>query len=238
MIRCLIIDDEPVALEILENYVRKTPFLDLKARCAGVAEALEQMQQHTIDLLFLDIQMPGINGVEFSRTIDPRVKVIFTTAFEQYALEGFKVNAIDYLLKPFNYEEFLRAAMRAKTWFDLTENKEQTSNVSKDSLLVNSEYKLIKIALKDIRYIEGLKDYVKIFTDQSDRPILTLLRLKAMEEQLPANQFMRVHRSYIINLEKIDAIARSSVQMGRNEIPIADKYKAPFNEFLGKRFLR
>lgn len=238
MINCLIVDDEPIALDILEGYVRKTPFLELKGRCNGVVEALQQMQHQSIDLLFLDIQMPDVNGIEFSRTLSDKIKVIFTTAFEQYALEGFKVNALDYLLKPFNYQEFLKAAMKAKTWFDLVENKAAAPAVTKDSLLVNSDYKLVKIDLKDVLYFEGLKDYVKIYMEGATRPVMTLMTLKSLEEQLPAEKFMRVHRSFIVNLERINAIERSAILIDKASIPIADKYKDQFNEFLSKRFLR
>lgn len=238
MINCLIVDDEPIALDILESYVRKTPFLELKGRCNGVVEALQQMQHQSIDLLFLDIQMPDVNGIEFSRTLSDKVKVIFTTAFEQYALEGFKVNALDYLLKPFNYQEFLKAAMKAKTWFDLVENKAASPAVTKDSLLVNSDYKLVKINLKDVLYFEGLKDYVKIYLEGATRPVMTLMTLKSLEEQLPTEQFMRVHRSFIVNLDRINAIERSAILIDKASIPIADKYKDQFNDFLSKRFLR
>jgi DNA-binding LytR/AlgR family response regulator len=238
MISCLIVDDEPVALDILESYVRKTPFLELRGRCNGVVEALQQMQHQSIDLLFLDIQMPDVNGIEFSRTLSDKVKVIFTTAFEQYALEGFKVNALDYLLKPFNYQEFLKAAMKAKTWFELVESKAVSPAVIKDSLLVNSDYKLVKINLKDVLYFEGLKDYIKIYQEGIARPVMTLMTLKSLEEQLPAEQFMRVHRSYIVNLDRINAIERSAILIDKASIPIADKYKDQFNNFLTKRFLR
>ena len=238
MINCLIVDDEPIALDILEGYVRKTPFLELKGRCNGVVEALQQMQHQSIDLLFLDIQMPDVNGIEFSKTLSDKVKVIFTTAFEQYALEGFKVNALDYLLKPFNYQEFLKAAMKAKTWFDLVENKAASPVMTKDSLLVNSDYKLVKINLKDVLYFEGLKDYVKIYLEGVARPVMTLMTLKSLEEQLPTDQFMRVHRSYIVNLDRINAIERSAILIDKASIPIADKYKDQFNDFLSKRFLR
>ena len=238
MINCLIVDDEPIALDILEGYVRKTPFLELRGRCNGVVEALQQMQHQSIDLLFLDIQMPDVNGIEFSKTLSDKVKVIFTTAFEQYALEGFKVNALDYLLKPFNYQEFLKAAMKAKTWFDLVENKAASPVMTKDSLLVNSDYKLVKINLKDVLYFEGLKDYVKIYQEGVTRPVMTLMTLKSLEEQLPTDQFMRVHRSYIVNLDRINAIERSAILIDKASIPIADKYKDQFNDFLSKRFLR
>ncbi|GIL22682.1 MAG: DNA-binding response regulator [Bacteroidota bacterium] len=238
MIRCVIIDDEPVAISILENYISKTPFLHLVAKCLGATEAMQVMQTEKVDLLFLDIQMPDITGIEFSKSLGDSVKIIFTTAYEKYALEGYKVNAIDYLLKPFDYQEFLKAAMKAKTWFDLKNNQAENTAPQKDSLLVNSEYKLIKIELKNILYIEGLKDYVKIFIEDTPRPVMTLMTMKSLEEQLPRNQFMRVHRSYIISLNKIDAVERSGILIGKTLIPVADKYKEVFNEYLSKNFLR
>lgn len=238
MIQCMIIDDEPVAVSILESYIAKTPFLSLVAKCHGAVEAMRIMQHEKADLLFLDIQMPDITGIEFSRSLGDSVRIIFTTAYEKYALEGFKVNALDYLLKPFDYHEFLKAALKAKEWFDLKNNQTESPAVQKESLLVNVEYKLIKIDLKDILYIEGLKDYVKIFTEGGSKPILTLMTLKNLEEQLPDSQFMRVHRSYIISLNKIKAIERSGVLIDKELIPVADKYKETFNEYLSKHFLR
>lgn len=237
MINCLIVDDEPIAISVLENYVSKTPFLNLKGKCLSASQALEIMGHESIDLIFLDIQMPDINGLELSKSLGDSVKIIFTTAFEQYALDGFKVNALDYLLKPFNYEEFLKAALKAKTWFDLKKRPDAILS-EKDSLLVNSEYKLIKISLKDILYIEGLKDYVKIFIENAPRPVMTLMTMKGLEEQLPSTQFMRVHRSYIVNLNRIQAIERSGIVINKMIIPIADKYKEVFNQYLAKNFLR
>lgn len=237
MINCLIVDDESIAISVLENYVSKTPFLNLKGKCLSASQALEIMGHESIDLIFLDIQMPDINGLELSKSLGDSVKIIFTTAFEQYALDGFKVNALDYLLKPFNYEEFLKAALKAKTWFDLKKRPDAILS-EKDSLLVNSEYKLIKISLKDILYIEGLKDYVKIFIENAPRPVMTLMTMKGLEEQLPSTQFMRVHRSYIVNLNRIQAIERSGIVINKMIIPIADKYKEVFNQYLAKNFLR
>lgn len=237
MINCLIVDDEPIALSVLEDYVDKTPFLSLKGKCAGAKQVLEIIDKEPIDLLFLDIQMPDVNGLELSKSLGDSVKIIFTTAFEQYALEGFKVSALDYLLKPFNYEDFLKAALKAKTWFDLKKRPETLTD-SKDSLLVNSEYKLVRIPLKNILYIEGLKDYVKIFTENATRPVMTLMTLKGLEEQLSDKQFMRVHRSYIVNLNRIEAIERSGILVKSVSIPVADKYKDAFNVYLQNNFLR
>lgn len=231
MINCLIVDDEPIALDIIENYVNRTPFLELKGRCGGVTDALKFLSTEKIDLLFLDIQMPQISGLEFSKTLQDDIKVIFTTAFEQYALDGFKVNAISYLLKPFDYTEFLEAAMRAKEWFDLKQNK-PTQPSSRDSLFVRSEYKLVRIEFDKLLYVEGLKDYAKFYLQDQKAPILSLMTLKSLEETLP-DYFMRVHRSFIVNLSKVHTIERNEIVFGNVSIPIAEKYKDAFNNYLG-----
>lgn len=232
MINCLIVDDEPLALDVIEGYVKKTPFLNLVGRCNGIVEAMEKMEHHDIQLLFLDIQMPEISGLDFSQTLSDKIKVIFTTAFEQYALDGFKVNALGYLLKPFSYPEFLEVANRAKEWFDLISRNQNTpTEIRDDSLFVKSEYKILRIAFNEINYIEGLKDYVKFFLTGKDRPVLSLMSLKILEEKLPGN-FMRVHRSFIVNLDKIETIQRNEIIFGRVTIPVADKYKDQFQDFL------
>ncbi|SDJ84159.1 DNA-binding response regulator, LytR/AlgR family [Catalinimonas alkaloidigena] len=239
-IRCLIVDDEPLARDLLEGYVRKTPFLELVGKCRSAVEALHVMEEQAVDLLFLDIQMPELTGMEFSKTLGKQVRVIFTTAFDQYALEGFKVSALDYLLKPFSYGDFLRAAHKAKEWFELVQspaapNPPRTED--KERLLVRSEYKQIPVVLQDVLYFEGLKDYIKIFQEGETKPILTLMTIKSLEEQLPPDRFMRVHRSYIINLKKIASVERSFVTIGHRAVPIADKYKDQFQEYLANHFL-
>ncbi|WP_020531319.1 LytR/AlgR family response regulator transcription factor [Flexithrix dorotheae] len=240
MINCLIVDDEPLALDILENYVRKTPFLNLKGKCLGVIEAMQALEKEKVDLLFLDIQMPEISGIKFSQTLPENIKVIFTTAFEQYALEGFKVKALDYLLKPISYQEFLIAANRAKDWFDLNEKASQPSVVAphtERSLFVKSEYKLLKIEFDHLLYVQGLKDYVKFYQVNNDKPILSLMSLKTLEEKLPEDQFMRVHRSFIVNLNKIESIQRNVIIFGDTHIPVAEKYKEKFHEYVKSKFL-
>lgn len=234
-IRCIIVDDEPLALDLLESYVKRTPFLELIARCANAFEAMEVLEKESVELLFLDIQMPDLSGVEFSRTLKPGLKVIFTTAFEQYALEGFKVDALDYLLKPFNYEEFLKAANKAKEWFQLIDNQVQ-KNDTLPYLYVKSEYKLVKIILHDVLYFEGLKDYVKIHLATQDKSVLSLMSLKSLEEALPL-QFMRVHRSYIVNLEKIESVERSRILINGFAIVIAEQYRDKFNQYLAGKSL-
>jgi len=234
-ISCLIIDDEPLALNLLESYVKKTPFLELRGKYASAIEAIERVHSETIDLLFLDIQMPELSGLEFSRTLSKDTKVIFTTAFSEYAVDSFKVNAVDYLLKPFNYEEFLKATNKAREWFDLVELKQYKASENKDFIFVKSEYKQLKIKLEDILYIEGLKDYVKIWLVNQPQPVLTLMSLKKLEEELPADLFMRVHRSFIVALDKIQAVERGQILINKERITVADQYKEAFAAFmLGK----
>ena len=226
---CLIADDEPMALNLIESYVLKTPFLELKAKCNSAIKAMEFLETDSdIDLFFLDIQMPDLTGLEFSRLLPAKSKVVFTTAFDQYAIEGYKVNALDYLLKPFDYNEFLNAAQKARNHFETNSfqnNENQQNNKNSDFIFVKSEYRQIKINFSEILYIEGLKDYVKIYTSSHPRPILTLMSLKKLEEELPSEQFMRVHRSYIISLEKIEAIERNHVVIKEGFITIAPNYK-------------
>ena len=238
-IKCLIVDDEPPALNLLEGYVLKTPFLQLDGKCPDALSALEALGSQSIDLLFLDIQMPELSGIELSRTLQSNIKVIFTTAFQQYAIDGYKVDAIDYLLKPFSYEEFLKAANKAQERIKLENNSlhyEQALPV----LFVRSGYKLIKIELDKVLYIEGLKDYVKFYLTDSEKPILTLMSLKVLEEKLLPERFMRIHRSFIINLSKIQAVERSQVLIGNERITIRDQYVERFDEYISSRsiFLR
>ncbi|MEQ9102443.1 MAG: LytTR family DNA-binding domain-containing protein [Imperialibacter sp.] len=235
-IRCLIVDDEPLALNLIEGYVEKTPFLELAGKCSSAYEALEKIAAEKIDLLFLDIQMPGLTGMELSRSLKNGPKVVFTTAFEEYALEGFKVDAIDYLLKPFNYEEFLKSANKAREWISVTSGS--SSETDPNALFVKSEYKLVKIDLQKVLYIEGLKDYAKIFLQDQTRPVMTLMSLKSLEEQLPSQQFMRIHRSFIVRLDRIDLIERNKVVIGQVGITIADAYKETFQAYLNKKSVK
>ena len=233
-LNCIIVDDEPLALDLLETYVRRTPFLRLTARCDNAVEALAALDKEPVDLAFLDIQMPELNGLELSRLITHRTKIIFTTAFEQYALEGFRVDAVDYLLKPFNYAEFLRAATKAQHLVELERN--QTADTCHpDSIFVKSDYKLVQIELRHILYIEGLKDYVRIQTDTPQGGILTLMNMKNIEERLPADTFLRIHRSYIVNINQIKTIERNRIVFGKVYIPVSDSYKDRFAEMLEKR---
>ena len=239
LINCIIVDDEPLSLDLLEGYVQKTPYLNLVGRCGSAVEAMQVMNDTKVDLVFLDIHMPELNGLEFSRTIKDETRIIFITAYEKYALSGYKVEALDYLIKPVNYEEFLTAASKAKKWFELLSQKSKESGSDTiDSIYIKSEYRIIQVSLSDILYIEGLKDYVKIYLIEETKPIMSLMSLKSLEEQLPSYSFMRVHRSFIVNLTKIKTIERDRIIFGDKYIPISEKYKSDFQEYLSKRFLK
>ena len=237
-ISCIVVDDEPMALQLIEGYVLKTPFLVLKKKCDSAIEALTFMEKEPVDLVFLDIQMPDLTGIGLSKLIPKSTRVIFTTAFSEYALEGFKVEALDYLLKPFDYAEFLSAATKAKEWFSLTKAKAQTPTISeKKFLFVKSDYKQLKIHLDNVLYFEGLKDYIKIWLKDRPRPILTLMSLKSLQEVLPADKFMRIHRSFIVALEAVDVIERSQVIIGDKRITVSENYKPEFLDYISRNSL-
>ena len=227
---CAIIDDEPLAISLLESYVNKTPFLHLTAKFNSALEALPVLSAQPVELLFLDIQMPELSGMEFSRILEADTRIIFTTAFEQYALDSYKVNALDYLLKPISYPDFLKAANKALQWFELVQKPEEV-----DSIFVKSDYKLVQVELKKILYIEGLKDYIKIYTEDAPKPILSLMSMKSMEELLPPARFMRVHRSFIVQKDKIRIIDRGRIVFDKTYIPVSDSYKQTFQTFLDER---
>ena len=230
-LRCAIVDDEPLALNLLESYVLKTPFLELAGKYSSAVQAMKDLPDKHVDLLFLDIQMPELNCLEYSKMVDFHTRIVFTTAFDQYAIDGYKVNALDYLLKPISYVDFLQAANKAVQWFGLLQQPKEVI----ESIFVKSDYKLVQVELKNILYIEGLKDYVKIYEENTPKPILSLMSMKAMEELLPASRFMRVHRSYIVQKDKIRIIDRGRIVFGKSYIPISDSYKQVFQDFLEKR---
>jgi DNA-binding LytR/AlgR family response regulator len=230
MMRCLVIDDEALALDLLEDNIRKVSFLELVAKCRSGFEAFEILQKEKIDLIFLDIQMPDISGIQFLKSLPVKPLVIFTTAYEKYALEGFEMDVVDYLLKPFSFDRFLKSVNKAQEYLGLQKKAEASEIESPpkvpEYLFVKSDYKLIKIDTKDILYIEGLKDYIKIYL--GDKPVITLLSMKAIEEKLPSVDFFRIHRSFIVNLHKIKFIQRNTVIIGDKVIPIGENYKDPF----------
>lgn len=235
-INCLIVDDEPLALGLVEGYVQRTPFLELKGKCLSALEALNILNSEKIDLIFLDIQMPDMSGIDLSKTLSHGTRVIFTTAFKDYAFEGFKVNAIDYLLKPFNYTEFLRAANKAAEYLNMDLSKKNLVYTD-NFIFVKSEYKQLKINLEEVYYFEGLKDYIKIWVSSQTKPILTLMSLKTIEQELPEDRFMRVHRSFIIALDKIESVERSQIIINKERITIAEQYKPKFQAFVEAKSL-
>jgi DNA-binding LytR/AlgR family response regulator len=228
MIRCLAIDDEMLALDLIEDNIKKVPFLELVQKCKSAIEAMEVLRTQSIDLIFLDIQMPDISGIQMLRSLNNKPLVIFTTAYSKYATDGFDLDVIDYLLKPYAFERFLKAVNKVHEYMDLRERTASHSNVrdvlaSPNFLFVKADYKLYKINLKDILYVEGLKDYVKIYA--SDKPIVTQISMKALEEKLPSQDFIRVHRSFIVAFSKIDFIQKHMLTIGKKEIPISEHYR-------------
>jgi len=237
MITTIAIDDEPLALKLVTGYIEKTPGLKLLAGFDNPLDAMEFMADKSVDLIFVDIQMPDLSGLQFTRSLVRGPKVIFTTAYEKYALEGFRLEVADYLLKPFSYEEFLKAVQKVQRLIKLEKNAPDQVDANNEFLFLKSDYKIKRINFNDILYIEGLKDYVKVYIQNSVRPIMSLTTMKLLESKLPESKFMRVHRSFIVNLEKIDTIERSRIVFGKTYIPVSDQYKDKFQEFLDKNFL-
>lgn len=237
MIRCIAIDDEPLALTQMAGYIEKTPFLELAGQFESALQAISFLQENQVELMFVDINMPDLNGMEFVKSLNNPPGVIFTTAYSEYALEGFRVDAIDYLLKPISYGDFLKAAEKA---LDRIGKKEKpVSQLERDEnyLFVKSEYKILRINLSDIKYIEGMREYVRIHIE-NQRPVMALMSMKKMEAFLPAQKFMRVHRSYIVNLEKVNSIERMRILFEPDiRIPVSEQYKEAFQDYLDKNFL-
>lgn len=256
---CAIIDDEPLAISLLQSYVQKTPFLTLAGKYASAVQALAVLGADPVDLLFLDIQMPELSGLEFSRMLDASTRVIFTTAFDYYAVDSYKVNALDYLLKPISYPDFMQSVTKALHWFELLHKGEAAAGGNTpqginavagngapdmgkaekepERIFIKTEYKLVQLELGKILYIEGLKDYVKIYTEDDLHPVLSLMSMKTMEEMLPASRFIRVHRSFIVQPAKIKVIERNRIVFGKTYIPISDNYRQKFFDFLSARSL-
>lgn len=238
-LRCAIIDDEPLALGLLESYVKKTPVLTLCGTYSSAVQAMESLPENPVDLLFLDIQMPELNGLEFSRMVSNDTRIVFTTAFNQYAIDGYRVNALDYLLKPISYADFMEAVNKAVCWFELQQKVDSTppaENVGK-YIYVKSDYKLVQIELDKILYIEGLKDYIKIHIEGTGKPVLSLISMRAMEEKLPASQFIRVHRSFIVQKQKIKIIDKGRIIFGKDYVPISDSYKQELQNYVNEHIV-
>ncbi len=228
-INCAIIDDEPLAAGLLESYVSKTPYLNLTGTYNSAITAMRDLRDNPVPLLFLDIQMPELSGVEFAKILPKDTKIIFTTAFPQYALEGYKVNALDYLLKPISYEDFLRATEKAQDWYNVLQKRE-TYNDDR-IMFIKSEYKLLRVCLDDILYVEGLKDYVRICLKNGEK-IMSLMSMKKLEDYLPRPEFLRTHRSYIVHMPEVRSIDRFRIVFGDIFIPISDNYKEEVQQYL------
>ncbi len=231
---CLIIEDEPLARNLLTDYVKKVPYLNLVKACSNPLEGLEVLRTNTIDILFLDIQMPEITGITLLKVLQKKPMVILTTAYSEYALESYELDVVDYLLKPITFDRFLKAVDKASQRLNTATvvAEKSSSEPAATFVFVKDGTKLVKINFDDILYVEGLKDYVTIHTRQ--QKVVSLQRLKALEMQLPSDQFIRIHHSYIISLKAIDAIHKGDVQIGNTMIPISDSYKKQFKDFIEK----
>lgn len=237
-LRCIAVDDEPLALEMVSGFIKQTSFLSLQGRFESAIEALSYINKHEVDLIFLDIQMPDLTGMELARVLEGSKKerkprVIFTTAYNQFAIEGYKVDALDYLLKPFSYEEFLKASTKAYNHFSASPTKVQEEEKT-DYLFLKVEYQLVKVMFKDIVYIEAYKDYVKVHLSNKPAPLLSLTSLKNLEDLLPPRQFMRIHRSFIVSLDHIQSITKNTVNIGTTTLTVSDNYKENFLTFVNK----
>lgn len=243
-LNCVAIDDEPLALDLISKFIEQTSFLNLIGKFSNGVEALGFINQNEIQLIFMDIQMPDLSGMELARVLDgkknsDKTRIIFATAYHQFAIEGYKVEALDYLLKPYSYEEFLNASTKAFSYFERLNSKpEQISSQqglnTPEYIFLKVEYQLVKVMLKDIAYVEAYKDYVKAHLISKPNPLLSLTSLKSMEELLPSNSFMRVHRSFIVSLDHIESVSKNVIQIGKQHIAVGDNYKEQFLEFLSK----
>ena len=236
MIKCIVIDDEPHALRQMVEYVLKTPFLELLEKYENPLLAFSYLQDNKVDLILIDINMPDLNGLEFVKSLQNAPKIIFTTAHSEYAIDGFKVDAVDYLLKPIGYSDFLKAAIKVRERLNIkTEDENVQSN--DEFLFIKSEYKILRINFSDIKYIESMQEYLKLHLE-NQQPVMTLMSMKKLESYLPTTKFMRVHRSFIVNLSKITRIERNRIVFDNKVyIPVSEQYKEQFQDFLNKNFL-
>ena len=237
IINCIAIDDEPLALKQMESYIDKTPFLNLVASCSSAFEALKVLESHEVALMFVDINMPDLNGMDFVKSLDQKPAVIFTTAYSEYAIDGFKVDAIDYLLKPIGYQDFLKAANKGSKILKQEFSSGDTMQSNDQHLFIKSAHKIIHVDHANIKYIEGMREYVRLHLING-KPLMTLISMKKMEDSLPRESFMRVHRSFIVNLKKITTIERNRIIFDEKVyIPVSEKYKSRFLDYLNKNFL-
>ena len=245
MIKVLAIDDEPLALQQLATYIKKIPFLELVGECQSAADAKKLMEQDVIDAIFIDINMPDLNGLDFVRSLIAPPIVVFTTAYSEYAIDGYKVDAVDYLLKPFGLDDMQRAANKIKKQYELqrasttAQPPTLVSDIDNDdALFLKTEHRVVRVNVADIRYIEGMSEYLKIHFANGQKPLIVLLSMKKMEERLPAHTFMRIHRSYIINLKMIQEVNKNRVIMDADTyLPIGDLYRDTFTQYIDRKFL-
>jgi two-component system, LytTR family, response regulator len=230
ILNCAIVDDEPLAADLLTSYVAKTPFLNLIGTYNSAVSAMKDIRENQLDLIFLDIQMPELSGIEFAKILSKETRIIFTTAFNQYAIESYKVDALDYLLKPISYDDFLAAVNKAMDWFSII--RKQNVYTKDRFMFVKSDYKLVQVKLDDILYIEGMKDYVKFYVEDIPKPIMSLMNMKKIEDYLPANEFKRIHRSYIVNMKKVKMIDRCRLVFGDSYLPISESYKDDIQKYI------
>jgi DNA-binding LytR/AlgR family response regulator len=231
------VDDEPLALQLITRYIEETPELSLIGKFKNPLEAALFLKENNVDILMLDIQMPELNGIEFASQMARGPKVIFTTAYKKYAIEGFKLEIVDYLVKPFSYQDFLKSIHRAEKFINLEKRSYENIDINNEFLYLKSNYKIKRLKFDDIQYIEGFNDYVRIYTVSSLEPIQSQITLKVLEAKLPAGKFMRIHRSFIVNLQMVDTIDRGRIVFGKVYIPVGDQYKVKFEEYLRKNFL-
>ena len=231
MLNCIAVDDERLVLDLLVDNIQKVPFLHLAAKCKNAMEAADALHQENIDLIFLDIQMPGLDGLQFIQSLNRPPMVIFVTAYKDYAFDGFNLNAVDYLLKPVSFERFLKACNKARELHSLQQKSIPKESIQ-DYFFVYVEYNLVKINLSEILYIEGMKDYVKIYINSSPRPVITKMSMKAMEEKLAGHRFVRSHKSYIVSADKVTSIKRDLICIGAKELPLSESYKPNVDKML------
>lgn len=235
MLRCIAVDDEPLALDLLEDNISKVPYLQLVARCSNAMEAMKILQQQSVDLIFLDIQMPGLTGLQFIQSLSNKPMIILITAYEKFALEGFNLDVVDYLVKPVSLERFVKACNKAFELYQLkSRSRENSHHTEPDYFFVNVDYSLLKINFADIIYVEGLKDYVKIHLRNTSKAIITRISMKTLEEQLPLSRFIRIHKSFIVSVNAITAVRKNSVFIGDLELPVSDNYRDAVDVITGR----
>lgn len=235
-LKCVVIDDEPLAADLIASYIDKTPNMKLLGTFSSAQDAIKPIMSGNVDVVFLDIQMSQLNGIEFSKILPKNCRVIFTTAYDSYAIEAFRNNALDYLLKPISYEEFILSTNKAFEWQRLVRRADESSRMN-ENIIVKSEYKMIQIPINKILYIEGLKDYLRIFTEDNERGVVSLLSMKSLEKILPSGQFVRIHRSYLVNMSKVRVFERNKLTIGEVLIPIGESHRQAYSDYINSRLV-